>query len=208
MSQSNLRVSNVTVDKAVQKAEIKILSEIPTPTPTPTPPVATAVDADSFIRFTNVNFSKELIITGGEVASMAKSGVVIVDHTKPDSMNLLDPYILLFDAQNSSIHVDAIISIFNLSSTTPSRLIRVIRSGINALFPTSLIAETIFGISAEVPAPSAIKYIFFQVNGNGGDSYTKTPSFLTYSDWSFVVTLQNDIIDGQTYNRICFNVII
>jgi len=203
MASSNLSISNVTVDKAVRKAEIKILSEIPTPTP-----VATAVDYDSFINFNNISpIDKQRLITGGEAESMAKSGVVIVDYTKPDSMNLSDPFILLFNAENSSITVDAIISIFNLSSTTPSRLIRVIRSGINALFPTSLIAETILGTSAEVP-PNAIKYIFFQVNGNGGDSYTRTPSFLTYSDWSFVVTLRNDIIEGQTYNRICFNVII
>jgi hypothetical protein len=199
MSESNLRVSNVTVDKAIRKAEIKILPEISFSIP---------VDTESIISFKNANISNEILISGEETLSMAKSGFVIVDHTKTQGISSVDTFTMLFNTQNSSTYVDNVISMFNLSSTTPSRLIRVIRSGINALLPTSLKAETIFGISAEVPAPSAIKYIFFQVNGNGGDSYTKTPSFLTYSDWSFVVTLQNDIIDGQTYNRICFNVII
>ena len=30
----------------------------------------------------------------------------------------------------------------------------------------------------------------------------------TMPDWSFVVSLKFDTIEGQTYNRICFNVLL
>lgn len=193
MSESNLRVSNVTVDKAIRKAETKILSDVSFSTP---------VDIESIISFKNANISNEILISGEETLSMAKSGFVIVDHTKAQG-NTVDTFTMLFNTQNTSISVDNGISMFNLSSTTPSRLIRVIRSGINPLLPT---AETVLGISGDVPS-GAITYIFFQVNGIG-NNLTQTPSFITYSDWSFVVSLRNDLIDGQRYNRICFNVII
>lgn len=191
---SNLSVSNVTVDKAVRKAETKILPEISFSIP---------VDTESIISFKNANISNEILISGEETLSMAKSGFVIVDHTKAQGITP-NTFTMLFNAQNTSTSVDNVISMFNLSSTTPSRLIRVIRSGINA--PTSLQAETVLGISGDVPS-GAITYIFFQVNGIG-DNLTETPSFITYSDWSFVVSLRNDIIEGQNYKRICFNVII
>jgi hypothetical protein len=193
MSESNLRISNVTVDNAVRKV-------------TPAPLSATSVDTNSFINFNNINFSKEKLITSAQIISMAKSGILIVDYTRPNTMQSSDPFIMLFNTSNDQTNVDNLVSIFNLSSTTPSRLIRVIRSGVN-IFDTIV---TTLGTSAVV-APTAIKYIFFQVNGDGGtngDSNTRTSPFPTLSDWSFVVTLRNDLINGQRYNRICFNVII
>lgn len=92
---------------------------------------------------------------------MAKSGVMIVDYTRPNTMNLSDNFTMLFPLGNTQISVDAIISIFNLSTTTPSRLIRVIRSGIPIF---DRLASTILGTTAVV-APAEIKYVYFQVNG-------------------------------------------
>lgn len=188
MSSNGLHVKNVTVDKAVRTAQQKIINELH---------VATAVDNESFINFNDIGVDKQRLLTQGEAESMAKSGVMIVDYTKPDIMNSLDPFTMLFDIQNTQISADAIVSIFNLSITTPSRLIRVIRSGINALSP---VVGTILGTPAVV-APTDVKYVYFQVNGIGGDNSTQTPSFLTNSDWSFVVSLKSD-------NRVCFNVLI
>ena len=197
---SSLRVSNVTVDKAVLTSENKILSEIPTPTP----PIATAIDTDSFINFDILTSSKEKIIEPAQAVSMGKSGVIIVDYTIPPGsiMEEGDPFIMLFGTLNNPENVNALIYVFNLSSTTPSRLIRVIRTGITPLFFDK---NTILGTEAVV-IDQEIKYIYFQVNGIG--EYTRTPIFTTIADWSFVVTLKNDVIEGQTYQRICFNVLL
>ena len=196
MSSSSLRVSNVTVDKAVRTAETKIFNELP---------VATAVNDESFINFNDISpIDKQRIITPGEAVSMAKSGLVIVDYTRPvAAMSPSDPFTLLFGMVNTQVSADILVSIFNLSSTTPSRLIRVIRTGINVL--ASPLVDTILGTTAVV-APSGVKYVYFQVNGIdgndvvGGDNSTKTPAFLTNSDWSFVVSLKSD-------KRVCFNVL-
>ena len=194
MSSSSLRVSNVTVDKAVRTAETKIVNELP---------VATAVNDESFINFNDISpIDKQRIITQGEAVSMAKSGLVIVDYTRPADMTPSDPFTLLFGMVNTQVSADILVSIFNLSSTTPSRLIRVIRTGINVLASP----DTILGTTAVV-APTVVKYVYFQVNGIdgtgvvGGDNSTKTPAFVTNSDWSFVVSLKSD-------KRVCFNVLV
>ena len=194
MSQSNLSVSNVTVDKAVRNAQQKIVNELH---------VAPAVNDESFINFNDIGVEKQRLLTQSETESMAKSGVMIVDYTKPIIMGPTDPFTLLFDIDNTQISADVLASIFNLSITTPSRLIRVIRSGINAL---SSIANTILGTPAVVD-PADVKYVYFQVNGIdgndvvGGDNSTQTPVFITNSDWSFVVSLKSD-------KRLCFNVLV
>lgn len=188
MSSNGLHVKNVTVDKAVRTAQQKIVNELH---------VATAVNDESFINFNDIGVEKQRLLTQSETESMAKSGVMIVDYTKPIIMGPTDPFTLLFDIDNTQISADALASIFNLSITTPSRLIRVIRSGINSFSP---IADTILGTPAVV-APTDVKYVYFQVNGIDGDNSTQTPVFLTNSDWSFVVSLKSD-------KRVCFNVLI
>lgn len=192
MSSVGLRVSNVTVDKAVRIAQSKILSQIPTP-------IANEVYTDSFISFNNMNpVTKELIITGDNGLSMAKSGLLIVDY-QPNIGNY--PYTLLFNLGNTPSDVNGVAFAFNLSNQTPSRLIRVIRSGIA---PLTVEKPTILGTTEDVY--TGINYIYFQVNGVGES--TKTPVFYTIADWSFVVSLKFDTIEGQTYNRICFNVLL
>ena len=194
MSSAGLRVSNVTVEQSVRAAEDKILSEIPDPEP-----VATAVDDNSFISFNDINVSKELIITGDNAISMAKSGVLIVDYA-PVIPNQ-SYYTLLFGLTNTPSDVSALAMIFKLSNLTPSRLIRVIRTGIA---PFTVEKDTVLGTEAVVN--TGVKYVYFQVNGVG--EHTKTPEFTTISDWSFVISLKFDTIDGQEYSRICFNVLL
>ena len=193
MSSVGLRVSNVTVDKAVRIAQSKI--------PPKPDPIANEVYTDSFISFNNMNpITKELIITGDNALSMAKSGLLIVDYQP--NIGISVPYTLLFGLENTPSVVNNVAFVFNLSNQTPSRLIRVIRSGITPLFYDK---DTILGTEAVV-IDQDIKYIYFQVNGIG--EYTRTPIFTTIADWSFVVSLKFDTIEGQTYNRICFNVLL
>jgi len=188
MSSSNLSISNVTVDKSVNTAE----GRVPIPTP---------INIDLIINFKTADISNIVQISADQTLSMAKSGVAIVDYTKGQGISV-DIFRMLFGAENTPRTVEQLISMFKLSSTTPSRLIRVIRTGIDAMSP---IAETVLGITADV-APTAIKYILFRINGVGDD--TKTSPFITYSDWSFVVSLENSIINGKTDRIVVFNVLV
>lgn len=188
MSSSNLSISNVIVDKAVNTAE----GRVPIPTP---------INIDLIIDFKTADISNIVQISAEQTLSMAKSGVAIVDYTKGQGISV-NTFSMLFGAANTQKTAEQLISMFKLSSTTPSRLIRVIRTGIDALSP---IAETVLGITADVD-PMEIKYILFRVNGVGDG--TKTSSFYTYSDWSFVVSLENSIINGKTYRIVVFNVLV
>lgn len=185
----------------------------------PSNTIPNAVDDNySFINFDDT--SNEAILTEYGIIAMGNLKVLILNyknHTGPYIYST--PYTLLFHpaSANNQESVNKITGYFNLSEETPSRLVKVIRRGIDATGTINRV--NILGTNSVVNSGDTT-YIYFQVNGSGEDEFgnivpggnqgTQTPPFITYSDWSFVVSLIFifDIDGNFLEKRICFNVLI
>ena len=167
-------------------------------------------DEYSFINFISSN--PVILSDDTYFETMGKSGVLILNYT----VNPVE-HTLLFDLTNDDppageiqSSVNKIITFFNLNDEAPSRLIRVIRTGIDVTSGTVNRVNILSMTHPEGPT----KYIYFQVNKFNenneidGDQSTTTFPFTTYSDWSFIVSLKYDYIGYNIQKRICFNVLI
>jgi len=190
----------------------------------PSNTIPNAVDDNySFISFDTSN--QAILYFEDKIRVMGDLKVLIVNYKNhTDPYNYTVPYILLFqlafnpESANNPASVNKISGYFNLSNETPSRLVKVIRTGIDATGTINRVNK--LGTNSVVNSGDTT-YIYFQLNGfgfdesgaivAGGNKGTETPEFTTYSDWSFVVSLIFifDNIDGSLLGkRICFNVLV
>jgi len=152
--------------------------------------------------------------------SMGNLKVLIFNYETDPIIPAPVTYTLLFQLANTPDSVNNLIGYFNLrqeTNVTLSRLVKVIRTGIN--LPTGTIDKKNILGSNYVFNTGDTKYIYFQVNGygydessgdkiQGGEQNIRTLPFTTYSDWSFLVSLKIDYIGTTVLKRICFNVLV
>jgi len=177
---SSLRISNTTIDQGARSA-IEKLSFAP------------AIDESLLFSFeaSGVNVGV-LTLTESNIDLIASSGILFINYNSAEPGD--GAYKVYFNYTDTAANAVTLASKFKLSTSTPSRLIRVIRYGTTGSGTkyTRLASDP----DNDTEATNADNIGFSRLPS--GD-FKQGVGFNSIGDWSFLVTLQSD---GKIWFRV------